>query len=445
MATLSETCKDNNHAPPSSSWSTLARIGFRFFFVYIGAYILLTQIALTLLGIFSGRVSTLATVPVIRWLVGWTAVNIFGISGPLVHVETASSDRTYDWVLLFCLLITAVAVTITWSVLDRRRLGYPRLLSWFRVCVRFGLAGQLVLYGVAKILLTQMPSPPLSTLMTPFGGLTPMGLLWSSIGAAPAYEVMIGSFETIGGLLLILPKTATLGAFLSTVGVTQVFVLNLTYDVPVKTLSFHLLLMSLFLLAPELGRLLDVLLSRRPVGLSKQFRLFRTRRANSISLSAQIAVGIWIMLPIVGDCLAAMSSHGDHRSKPPLYGAWNVEFLARDNREIPPLLSEKKRWRRVFFEYPGEFKYQRMDDFLGFYRAKVDVASHRLELSRYGKPNEVSVLVLKETTSDDITLSGRLDGHEVEMRMLRIDCSTMPLLKRRFHWVQDYPYNAASR
>ncbi len=37
----------------------------------------------------------------------------------------------------------------------------------------------------------------------------------------------------------------------------HVFALNVTYDVPVKPLSFHLILLSLFVLAPDLKRLAD--------------------------------------------------------------------------------------------------------------------------------------------------------------------------------------------
>ena len=82
-----------------------------------------------------------------------------------------------------------------------------------------------------------------------------MGVLWSSIGAATAYEMFAGSAELLGGILLIIPRTALLGALVVVADMTQVFMLNMTYDVPVKGLMFHLLLMALFLAAPELRRL----------------------------------------------------------------------------------------------------------------------------------------------------------------------------------------------
>jgi hypothetical protein len=57
------------------------------------------------------------------------------------------------------------------------------------------------------------------------------------------------------GFLLIFPRTTMLGALVGLADMIQVFMLNMTYDVCVKTTSFHLLLLSLFLLAPDLPRL----------------------------------------------------------------------------------------------------------------------------------------------------------------------------------------------
>ncbi|MGA3043966.1 MAG: hypothetical protein ABSF54_24595 [Bryobacteraceae bacterium] len=43
----------------------------------------------------------------------------------------------------------------------------------------------------------------------------------------------------------------------------NVFALNMSYDVPVKLFSFHLFLMAVFLAAPDLPRLANVLVFNR--------------------------------------------------------------------------------------------------------------------------------------------------------------------------------------
>ena len=51
-------------------------------------------------------------------------------------------------------------------------------------------------------------------------------------GLGPAYEIFTGCAEVAGGLLLIVPRTATLGALISLADMSQVDTLNMTYDVP---------------------------------------------------------------------------------------------------------------------------------------------------------------------------------------------------------------------
>jgi uncharacterized membrane protein YphA (DoxX/SURF4 family) len=76
---------------------------------------------------------------------------------------------------------------------------------------------------MTKVIPTQFPSPSLDTLVTPAGDLTLSALLWTSIGAAPAYEVFTGCIEVLGGILLLVPRTTTLGALISMAAMLQVF------------------------------------------------------------------------------------------------------------------------------------------------------------------------------------------------------------------------------
>ena len=72
---------------------------------------------------------------------------------------------------------------------------------------------------------------------------------------------------------------------------TQIFVLNMTYDVPVKLFSFHLMVMSLVLLAPDARRLFNFLVLKRPTPPSAERPLFRNRIGRRASLiAAQLRV-----------------------------------------------------------------------------------------------------------------------------------------------------------
>src|SRR4029079_8034538 len=130
--------------------------------------------------------------------------------------------------------------------------------------------------------------PPLQRLVEPFGNFTPMGVLWSSIGASPGYERFAGSMEATAATLLFMPPTATLGAAVAFADAVQILMLNLTYDVPVKLFAFHLLLLSLFLLAPEIPRILNVFVFDRATLPSTPPPIVNARRGRRVLAAAQI-------------------------------------------------------------------------------------------------------------------------------------------------------------
>jgi hypothetical protein len=85
-----------------------------------------------------------------------------------------------------------------------------------------------------KVIPVQMHYSALTRLLQPFGTLSPMGVLWASMGSARPYEIFASFAEVAGGLLLIVPRTTILGALISFADMIQVDTLNMTYDVPVN-------------------------------------------------------------------------------------------------------------------------------------------------------------------------------------------------------------------
>ena len=92
----------------------------------------------------------------------------------------------------------------------------------------------------------------------------PMGVLWSFMGFSNVYQIFTGIGEALGSLLIVFRRTTTLGALLLCGVLANVALLNYTFDVPVKLFSTNLLLMAVFLAAPDAKRLFDVLVRNRP-------------------------------------------------------------------------------------------------------------------------------------------------------------------------------------
>ena len=421
---------------PAPAWHPATRVAFRFCFVYLGLYALTTQIAGGVFLLPTTYVPALGTTWPMRDITLWLAGHLFGVTQPLVYTGN-SGDTVFHWVQAAWLLALALAATALWSALDRGRREYVTLHKWFRLFIRFGLAAQMFYYGMAKVIPAQFPPPSLVTLVEPIGYLSLSDLLWAFVGASTPYQIFTGCAELAAGLLLIVPRTATLGAVIALADMLQVFVLNMTYDFGLKQISFHLILMSLFLLAPELRRVGHVLLDRA-AGPSTQPPLFRTARANRIALLAQVAFGLYLLGMFTTISTRLYYGEGGAGSpKSPLYGIWSVDELSIDGeRRLPEQNDYNQRWRRVIFDSPAVMVFQRTDDSFARYGVSIDTRDGTLALTKGSSRNWTARFTFERPADDRLVLEGEMDGLAIQMRLRRVDLDTFRLLNSRFRWVR---------
>lgn len=426
--------------PPEPFWNFGVRLAFRFSFVYFTLYCLSNQIIAELIPLPNIRFEGLGVLPPLRQITFWIATHVFQVGHPLVYTGSGSGDKTFDWVQMLFMLTFAVVATVIWSLFDRRRENYVALYKWFRLFIRFALASEMFVYGFSKLIPLQMPFPFLTRLLEPYGNFSPMAVLWSSVGASHSYEIFTGCAETLGGLLLIFPRTTTLGAFVCLADMIQVFTLNMTYDVPVKLLSFHLILLSLYLLAPEGHRILAFFFSGRAVGPSTQPLLFKGRRANRWALIVQIVFALYLVVLNLYGGFQAWHTFGGGRPRPSLYGIWNVEQMTIDGATRSPLLIDYDRWRRVIFDFTSFTQFQRMDDTFAGFASTIDDKSKTLTLTKPADKNWKGGFTFDRPAPDQLVMDGTMDGHKVHMALKLFDRSKFTLVNRGFHWINEFPF-----
>jgi hypothetical protein len=420
---------------PDPVWRPATRVAFRFSLVYFGLYIITTQMLTSLLQLPAWGFAELGTLPPAQAVVTRVASHLFGVTDPLVVTASGSGDKIFDWVQAFCLLVIALLATAGWTILDRRRECYGALHGWFHLFVRFALGATMVTYGASKAIPLQMGAgPSLGRLVEPFGHFSPMGVLWSFMGVSPAYQSFTGCAELLGGMLLFLPRTATIGALVCLADAIQVFTLNMTYDVPVKLMSFHLVLLSLFLLAPDAARLAKVFLAPRPP-------LLRGARADRLARVAQVAIGIYLVGLTCYSLRQQWMSYGGGAPKSLLYGIWSVEEMSVDGKVLAPLLTDHDRWRRIVFDSPKRAAFHRMDDSIEVYRTDIDPDRKSMVLIAGTTLDRKSTIAFEQPAADRLVLEGDMEGHRVRMQLLLEDREKFPLVSRGFHWVQEYPFN----
>src|SRR5262249_55605664 len=132
---------------------------------------------------------------------------------------------------------------------------------------------------------------------------------------------------------------------------SNVLAMNVSYDVSVKMLAGHLLLMSMILLIPDIGRLTRIFVLNRgslPTALPAFVDVPRRARALGIvtGLYATYAIGtiVW------GNVTLGSNAHSGTPSA--LTGVYDVESFARNGSAITDA-RDSTRWDRVAIEATG--------------------------------------------------------------------------------------------
>ena len=356
-----------------------------------------------------------------------------------VMVPNGSGDTFGGWVQVFMCLAIALLATVLWTLLDHKRPHYDRLYDWLRVYVRFALANVMISYGADKIFPNQFPVPSLDRLTEPFGDASPMGLMWTFMGASPAYQIFGGMLEMLGGLLLTTRHTTLLGALICMGVLSNVVALNFCYDVPVKIFSTHLLLMALFLVAPYMKRLIDLFVRGRAVGPAPLHRLFQNRRLDraALVLRTLFVFGLAGMALWQNYQLYSFSKTVSHS---PLYGLWAVNEWNVDGETRPPLMTDTTQWHRVSLSHWG-LTVQTVSGTRQCYFIPSGPVGQTVTLKRSDDPAWSSTLTYTQPNPDSLLLVGTLDGQQLKVRLHHENAKTSLLVRRGFHWVNEFPYN----
>jgi hypothetical protein len=389
----------------------------RFCFVYFALWCAATQVLGGLVLTPFGGVPALGPLWPMRPVTEWIGTHLFGVDARFAAGN--SGDTLFYWVQTFWILCLSAIVAAIWSLVDRRTRS--TLPGWFRLFIRFALAAQMFYFGMAKILPTQFLPPALTTLVQPIGNMPLSTLLWVFMGSSTAYQLFTGFAEIAAGVLLTSPRTAALGALIALADMIQVFALNMAYDIGLKQLSFHFMLMALLVLAPDLRRIVAAVVHTDE----------RPHRA-------QIALGVYLLATFTLLQIPRWSAaDGPAHPRSPLYGIWEIDELAVDAQVRPAAFNDyDRRWRRAIFDYPDRMAFQRTDDSLARYGAAIDASRRTLTLSKGNSRIWRADFSFDQPSRDELTLEGMMDGHSIRMHLSLVGLDTFPLLNSAFRWVR---------
>ena len=367
----------------------------------------------------------------------WTGAHILHLSKPLAYSFYDGGDSMFGWVRNLVQLMIAVAAAAIWTLLDRKRPNYRYMQEWLWLYVRLVLGAAMLSYGAIKVIKVQFPDLFLWRLLSSYGDSSPTGLLWSFMGYSRTYNLFTGLVELVGGALLFVPRLATLGALISVGAMANVFMLNVSYDVSVKLYSFNLLLMGVYLMAPEGRRLLNVFVLNRVAEPVPHPRLFQKKWLNAGVLVAQLVLLLCLGGADLYQSHKRYTESGDGAPAPALYGVYNVDEFIVDGQARPAVFTEEGRWRRVTFERYNLAAIFSADGPVRRYKTKIDQSQKTLELNKIGGGNWKAGFTWEQTSPALLTLKGEMDGKKVQAVLRKVELKSLPLYAGGIHWITD--------
>jgi hypothetical protein len=450
-------------AASPAPWSPASRFGFRIAFLYFFCFIFLSGNG-TLFGVFpvvGGWIQSKLNWP-FNHLSEFTGQHLFHLTGIAAHWHPSESgDTTMNWIQNGLFLAFALAGGIVWTSIallrNNRRTEYRTLDSWLRFLLRLTCAMFMAGYGLAKVFPLQMPPPSIAVLNEPVGNLSPMTFLWNLIGLNPVYEIICGSAELLGGILLLYRRTALAGALFSAFVMANVVFYNFCYDVPVKIFAVNLLLGCIFLALPDALSLCRFFWSHKPAAPTATWVPPATRRTGRIAILVTeivFAAAFLVVRPIF------MTIGWHHlqtaiRTPSPLVGAWHLDathpasgaFIDPEGRPVTDL-----------YVAPSSRAYTRsIDGELWLSGVNLDSKKHTVRISCYfiGPPTNYAwqlsdpdhlILTSVPPDPDKPDPKRKLDRPAAQfspavLTLTRIPTPAhYPLLERGFHFINEWRY-----
>ena len=427
------------------AWPVWQRIAFRFFFVY-----LLLQVApwnwfRAIPGVpLLLRIYYMAVDAAVRL----SNAHVFHVRETLVPVN-GSGDTSYAWTELWMYLSIALIASVIWSLLDRRRREYDRLLYWLRLCLRYYVATAALSYGIIKLYALQMPFPATSQLATPLGDLLPMRLSWLFIGYSLPYQIFSGVMETTAGVLLFCRRTVTAGLFAATGAFMNVVMINLSYDVPVKLYASHLLFSCLFLLALDSPRLVNLLVLNRMTPPTTAYEPPFTRpwqRWASMALWL-FFVYQFLVVPLENGHARWLAANARQKPGPFRPGVYDVRSYVVNGTPVPETSGDTIRWRDLIIDSNSSGSVNTLDDLFwqryrrGYFRYKPDTGSHTAAVwktsTRPGDSTFMFTMRYDVPDTNTIRLHTVIRGDSIHVELVRVP-RHFQLAERQFHWLSEY-------
>lgn len=368
----------------------------------------------------------------------WIGKSILGIS-ELTKIEfTGSGDTTFDYVKLITLAVLSIVVTIFLLFIKKEKF-HSKFYATTMLYARYYVGLYMIIYGVAKVVGGQFGPPDLYQLERAYGDSTPMNLLWTFMGYSKGYSWFSGFGELIAGIFLLFRRTTAFGSILTIFIMVNVVMLNLCYDVPVKLFSSHLVLISLFIISPDIKNLFGLFMKNKSTTLHyKKFDLpKRWMRITRIILKS-----ILLLLVPVAIILPALMSDQmyDENKYAIVSGTYKIQSFTFKNDSTTAKSFHPLSWRKLILS-GGYAQTRTVTDSMTYYTFELDTLKSKINFRSNIDSTKSYSFTYSNLPESKFKLTGFYEKDTVEMIFKKKIASEYTLVKTGFNWINEYPNN----
>jgi len=234
---------------------------------------------------------------------------------------------------------------------------------------------------------------------------------------------------------LLFKRSTTLGALVSIALLSNVAMMNWSYDIPVKVNSIHLLFMAIFLLITDAKRIVNFFILNKTALSVERIPLFTKKWIRMTRLILKLFF-VFYLIYIPFKQFSGYSKAWYSDKKPPLYGIYKIETFVVNKDTLPPLTTDSTRWNRMIVEYPGRWaNIQLMNENLKIYDFKPDTTNQTVIISSVADSLDKFILTYKQPIKDIFTFEGKWKEDSVVIQMRKVDINQFRLVRWKSRWI----------
>ncbi len=345
-------------------------------------------------------------------------------------------DTTYEYVKILVLFLAAFLLALLLQAPFGKRVKFDFIRDNTVLYARYFVGLFMINYGITKLCSAQFSIPSYTRLESSFGESSPMGLLWTFMGASKPYYTFVGFLEVFSGSLLLFKRTKTLGSLLTVVMMMSVTMMNLCYDVPAKIFSIHLLVLSILIGAGELKMVYAFFVLHSPSQLQPIQQIAGKYRILRYILKG-IIIGGYVLFSTY-HFLQSTFNDGSYGGQNKIDGVYKTELFVMGNDTLAPIATDPIRWKSLIISR-GFSKVTRMTDNSDVFDVITDSLSKTITFKLKDQTNQSYKLDYKGN-GRKFTLTGLWDGKKIKALFTKKTYDDYPLINRGFHWINEEAY-----